>query len=261
MSETATADQLLQQGLFHHRQGEITLAMERYSEVLRINPQNADALYYIAVVACQEGQYQQGIDLARRSLAYNRGQARAHNLIGQALHRLGKTKEALDRLRRRARMRREFRRGLRQPRRDAERTRPPFRRRCRASTARSRSIRTRCRTWINRGVLLQQLGRAEEALASFDKADALMPDNAAILTNRGMALAALGRHDEALAALDRALALDANFAEAQRARAGVLEALGRPEEARAALAKATEVEARMAEVREKERAKDDKPPA
>ena len=42
--------------------------MERYSEVLRVNPQNADALYYIAVIACQEGQYQQGIDLARRSL-------------------------------------------------------------------------------------------------------------------------------------------------------------------------------------------------
>ena len=112
--------------------------------------------------------------------------------------------------------------------------RPP--RRCRASSARSRSTRSAVPDLINRGVLLQQLGRAEEALASFDKADALLANDAAILSNRGMALAVLGRHDEALAALDRALAVDASFAEAQRARAGVLEALGRPDEAREALA-------------------------
>ena len=122
MSESAEA--LLAQGLFHHRQGQIPLAMERYTEVLRVNPQNADALYYIAVIACQEGQYQQGIDLARRSLGFNRRQARAHNVIGQALHRLGKVKEALtafdDALECDVNFAEAY--GLR---RNAERTRPP----------------------------------------------------------------------------------------------------------------------------------------
>ncbi|MFZ0195236.1 MAG: tetratricopeptide repeat protein, partial [Pseudolabrys sp.] len=89
MTEQQTAADLITQGLVHHRAGQISLAMDRYTQVLRNDPRNADALYYIAMVACGEGQFQQGIDLARRSLAYRPQQARAHNLIGQALHRMG----------------------------------------------------------------------------------------------------------------------------------------------------------------------------
>ena len=96
MSEQQTAAELITQGLVHHRAGQISLAMDRYTQVLRNDPQNADALYYIAMVACDEGQFQQGIDLARRSLAFRPRQARAHNLIGQALHRMGKIKDALE---------------------------------------------------------------------------------------------------------------------------------------------------------------------
>src|SRR5690606_14198445 len=88
-SPTTPAAQLLQQGLFHHRQGQIAEAMERYTEVLRNDPENADALYYVAVVACQEGQFQQGIDLARRALAFAPNAARTHNLLGKALEQLG----------------------------------------------------------------------------------------------------------------------------------------------------------------------------
>ena len=95
MTAPQTAAQLIEQGLFHHRRGEIALAMDRYTQVLRNDPQNADALYYIAVIACHDGQFQQGIDLARRSLAFRPKQARAHNMIGQAFHRLGQVKDAL----------------------------------------------------------------------------------------------------------------------------------------------------------------------
>src|SRR5262245_53244143 len=96
MSEPQTAAELIQQGLVHHRAGQISLAMDRYTQVLRDDPRNADALYYIAVIACHERQYQHGIDLARRSLSFRPRQARAHNLIGQALHRMGKIKDALE---------------------------------------------------------------------------------------------------------------------------------------------------------------------
>src|ERR1035437_7086737 len=89
MTEPASTAQLLEQGLFHHRQGNFALAMERYTEVLRRDPRNPDALYYIAVVACQDGQYQQGAELARRAIAVGPPQARVHNLLGQALYRLG----------------------------------------------------------------------------------------------------------------------------------------------------------------------------
>ena len=87
MSEPRTAAELIQQGLVHHKAGQISLAMDRYTQALRNDPHNADALYYIALIACHEGQFQHGIDLARRSLSFRPRQGRAHNLIGQALHR------------------------------------------------------------------------------------------------------------------------------------------------------------------------------
>ena len=63
--------------------------MERYTEVLRIDPENADALYYVAVVACQENQFQQGIALGPPRHRVGAPQARVHNLIGKAQERLG----------------------------------------------------------------------------------------------------------------------------------------------------------------------------
>jgi len=50
MSEHQTAAELIQQGLVHHRAGQISLAMDRYTQVLRNDPQNADALYYMALL-------------------------------------------------------------------------------------------------------------------------------------------------------------------------------------------------------------------
>ena len=47
--------------------------------------------------------------------------------------------------------------------------------------------------WINRGALLQDLGRHAEALVSYDKALALAPDDTSIVVNRANALAMLER--------------------------------------------------------------------
>ncbi len=78
----------------------------------------------------------------------------------------------------------------------------------------------------NRGAALLALGRFEDALAAFDRALALDPDNAAIHTNRGAALHALGRFEDALAAFDRALALDPGFAAAHENKGIVMAVIG-----------------------------------
>ncbi len=182
-----TAAQLIDQGLFHHRQGEFALAMERYTQVLRIDPQNPDALYYVALVACHESQFQQGIDLARRSLAFRGGQARAHNLIGQALHRMGQIKDALA----------SFDMALE----------------CDAKFADA---------YGNRANMLSELGRPAEALSSFDRALELNPNSATDWLNRGATLHSIGRFDEAIASYDRVIAIDPEFPMAHVNRAGVL---------------------------------------
>src|ERR1019366_5641633 len=162
MSEPATAAQLLQQGLVHHPQGDIAQAMERYTEVLRNDPTNADALYYIAVVACQDGQYQQGVELARRAIEFGPPQARLHNLLGQALYRLDEPMEAL----------KNFDRAM-------------------ALDANFADAHG------NRATLLQSVGRHEEALASFDQAVMCSPGLAEAHVNRGNALKDLGQFDAA----------------------------------------------------------------
>ena len=82
----------------------------------------------------------------------------------------------------------------------------------------------------NRGVTLQELGRFDEAVDSYDRALAIQPAHFGALGNRGAALQALKRMDEALASYDRALALRPGFCRgAQQPRRGAAgpEALSR----------------------------------
>src|SRR5262249_44380179 len=163
MSEPQTSAELITQGLVHHRAGQISLAMDRYTQVLRNDPRNADALYYIAMVACGEGQFQQGIYLPRRSLGYRPGQAGTHTLVGQALHRMGRIKDALE----------SFDNAIA----------------CDVNYADAYS---------NRANMLSELGRHAEALSSFDRAIALNPNSPNDWLNRGATLHGAGRIDDAI---------------------------------------------------------------
>jgi tetratricopeptide (TPR) repeat protein len=189
MSETS--EQLLSQGLFHHRQGQVELAMQRYTEVLRVNPENADALYYIAVVACQEGQFKEGADLARRAISFGKKDARVFNLLGQALYRMGERLEAVQNFDHALALDENFA--------DAH---------------------------GNRANILADAGRPEEALKAFDRALALKPDSAADWLNRGAVLQGLGRLDAAIESYDRAIACVADFPEAYVNRGNALKELG-----------------------------------
>lgn len=203
MSPPATAAELIQQGLFHHRQGDIAQAMERYVEVLRNDPKNADALYYIAVVACQDGQFKEGADLARRAIAAGTPQARMHNLLGQALYRLGERLEAIKNY--------DQAIALDEKLADAHGNRANvladagFPDEALKSFDRALALNPMSATdWLNRGALLQSLGRHEEALASFDKAIMCGPDVAEAHVNRGNALKDLGHFDAAAGQTDSA---------------------------------------------------------
>ena len=231
MNAPPTAAALLQQGLFHHQRGELSLAMDRYTDVLRINPNDADALYYVAVVACQEGQYSQGVELAKRAIANGPPQARVHNVLGQAYDRLEQPLEAIKQYDEALRLDPDFaeahgnRAGIMA---DAG-----FPEEALKSYDRALALNPNMTDWLNRGAVLHGLGRNDEAIESFDKAIALDDKSPGPHFGRGNALRDLKRLDEALAAYDRAIKLDRNFAPVHRARAVVLEALGRADDARA----------------------------
>ena len=80
---------LFDEGTRLQRQGALADAADRYARVLLIEPQNADALHRLAQVACQQGEFTQGIAYARQALGIDGGRARTHLLLGMALARCG----------------------------------------------------------------------------------------------------------------------------------------------------------------------------
>jgi tetratricopeptide (TPR) repeat protein len=88
------------------------------------------------------------------------------------------------------------------------------------------------------GNALQQAGRLEEALASFDRALALKSDIADLHNNRAVVLTALGRPAEALESYSRAVALKPDYAQAYNNRGALLSSQKRLSEALADFDKA-----------------------
>ncbi|NCQ99530.1 MAG: tetratricopeptide repeat protein, partial [Microcystis aeruginosa L211-101] len=87
---------------------------------------------------------------------------------------------------------------------------------------------------------LVNLGRYEEAIASYDQALEFKPDKHEAWTNRGIALGNLGRYEEAIASYDRALEIKPDDHEAWHNRGNALDNLGRYEEAIASYDRALE---------------------
>ncbi len=174
-----------------HRAGMRREAMDCYIRVLRDDPENADALYFVAVLSIQEGQIEEGVKLIHRALGFDARQARLHNLLGQALHRLSRHDEALVAFDRAIEINPDYA--------DAH---------------------------GNRALLLSEMGRSGEALLGFDRALKLRPDSADDWCNRGTALHDLGRLAEALESYDQALLRDPRLAGAHANRADILRDLG-----------------------------------
>jgi tetratricopeptide (TPR) repeat protein/SAM-dependent methyltransferase len=193
---TSSTVAVLEEAARLHRQGALADASSRYRQVLESDPDHAGALYHLAVIGCQQGEFDRGIELARRSLASDPRQPRAHNLLGMALGRLGRQQEALASFD------------------DALLLQPDF-----------------ADAHGNRASALMELGRAAEAVASYERALALQADSVGDWLNLGSALHQLGRHDDAIASYERALALRPEFVDAHFNRGNVLAHLARYEEA------------------------------
>ena len=182
----SSAASLLQDALQLHRQGALAEAAVRYRQILSDEPHNADALYYLATVCCQQGHLVEGAEFASRAVAQDPS-ARAYNLLGMALQRIGKLDDAL------------------------------------ASFDRAIVQDPRCyEAHGNRANVLSEVGRHHEAVESYDHAVSLSPDSVEDWCNRGTALLELGRLDEAVASYDRAVSLRPELAELHFCRAKAL---------------------------------------
>lgn len=189
-------DAALQLALGQHQRGELDNARAAYRAILDCFPQHANTLHLLGVVARQQGQAAQAVDLIAQAIAIAPGHATMHANLGAALQDTGQPQAALDSYE------------------AAVALHPGY-----------------ALAWSNRGNSLRQLGRLEDACASYRHALSLQPAYPEALCNLAIALHGLGQDEAALAAAGAALALRPRYVDALCAQANALHALQRFNEA------------------------------
>jgi predicted O-linked N-acetylglucosamine transferase (SPINDLY family) len=198
--------QTLRQAWGLHQQGQLAQAETLYREVLKLQPDNPDALHFLGVLESQRGRREAGLSLIDRAVAVNpRSAAAFYNRAG-ILREMARLEEALDSYDRALALRADHYAALN----NRGAVLHDLKRYTEAVASFDRAIAAKpdhTDTYSNRGTTLVELGRFKDALESFDRSLALGPESAVVLFGRGNALAGLGRLEEALAAYESALSL------------------------------------------------------
>lgn len=160
-----------------HQAGQLNQAAALYRQVLATDPNNADALHLLGMVALQQDQAKSAAELIGRAVAINHREAAYHSHLALALQTLGDMQGAVT----------SYQRAL----------------------ALNPDDPDACN---NMGNALSALGRPENAVAAFRRALALQPGNAVVHNNLGIVQRNMGRRDEAEASFRKAAALQPGFA-------------------------------------------------
>jgi predicted O-linked N-acetylglucosamine transferase (SPINDLY family) len=199
-------------GVAHHQAGRLDRAETLYRKVLTTDPDHADALHLLGVLAFQRGKIAAALQLIERALPALAGLPDAHLNYGNALRAAGRPKEAVV----------SFRRAIA--------LKPDY------GTAHNNLAR-----------LLIDRGEFGAALESARCAVELIPDFAGAHANCAGALLGLDRFAEAETALRRVLEFRPDLASIHIDLGRALEGQRRLEEAAAAYRRAIELEPELAE--------------
>jgi tetratricopeptide (TPR) repeat protein len=187
----------LQKAVEHHRAGRLSRAEELYRKVLVIQPNDADALHLLAVLAQQRGDHGEAERKVRRAIAARgRPVAEFSNTLGNALAGQGHPAEAVP----------CFEEALRLHPDDAN-------------------------VHKNLADALRVLERRDEAAAHYQKVLQLNPEDASAYNNMGGVFLARGMFQEATVCLAKAIQLDPHCAEAYSNLGHALRELGQLKEA------------------------------
>ena len=209
----ATISEALQIALQHHQAGRLDLAEEIYRRILAVEPDHADALHLLGVIAHQVGKHEVAVEYIGRAIGLNGTEAAFHNNLGEAYRSAyGKPHEAVACYRRALELKPDY-----------------------------------AEAHNNLGNALQDQGKLDEAIACYRRALELKPDYAEAHNNLGNALKDQGKLDEAVACYRRALELKPDYAEAHNNLGAALQDQGKLDEAVACYRRALELKPDYAE--------------
>ena len=175
----ATISEALALAIQHHQAGRLQDAEQLYRQILAVQPEHADAIHLLGVVASQVGQHELAVQYIARAIRLKNSVAAFHNNLAEAYRALHKIPEAVACYRRALELKPDY-----------------------------------AQAHNNRGAALNAQGKLDEAIACYQQALALTPDYAEAHNDLGVALKDKGDLDEAQACFRRALELKPDYAAA-----------------------------------------------
>ena len=206
----ARAD-VLSAGLEHHRAGRLAEAEGCYQRVLAADPNHADAMHLLGVIAHQFGRHELAVELIRQAIQQNE-QPNYFFSLGNVFHSHRKLDEAVAAYR------------------QAIRIKPDY-----------------ADVHLNLGNALKERGSLDDAVAAYRQAIRIKPDYAAAYSNLGNAQMQRGSLDEAVAAYRQAIRIKPDYTEAHSNLGNALKERGSLDEAVAACRQAIRIRPDFAE--------------
>jgi tetratricopeptide (TPR) repeat protein len=210
---TASYDPELSAGARHHEAGRFREAEQLYRRVLHRDPNNAEALNLLGVLAAQAGHAREAKDLLSKAVAIDGTNPEFHYNLGLVYQGTGDRDEAIKSYRRAVEIQPEYGDawlnlgGLLLNKGDAEEAE-----RCHRHAVRIDPANPVAHHNLGAALLVRQAH--QEAEQCFREALRLQPDYAEACNGLGLAQSALGSLEEAAANFRRALALNPDYAEA-----------------------------------------------
>jgi tetratricopeptide (TPR) repeat protein len=212
---TLDHDRTIDQALEHHQQGRLADAEQLYRRVLADDPNHADALHFLGVIAHQVGRHADAVNLiglALRQLQDGPPRADVLNNFAEALRMAGRVPDAVAALRQVVQIEPNYGEawsnlGLAL---DTLGQLPD------ALTAHDRAVQLTPNlpnAHYNRGVTLEHMGRLDEAIDEFEDATKLQPNHLLALNNLGAALTRRGHAPRAITILRKACQINPNYIE------------------------------------------------
>ncbi|MFQ5935083.1 MAG: tetratricopeptide repeat protein [Acidiferrobacterales bacterium] len=220
----------LEEALQHHQAGRLQEAKRLYRQILEGEPNHADALHLLGVIALQSDQPDTAMGLIEHAIKHRQDVPEYHLNLGSALRQLGRLDDAAASCQRALTLRPNYADAynnlglVRQAQGKLTQAVSAYRDAL-ASAPDDPEIHN------NLGVILQEQGKLPEAIAALRHALNLSPHYAPARTNLGTALASQGKFKDAIAAHQQALAEHPDLAQAHYNLGVALEATDEHEQA------------------------------
>ena len=203
----------LKAALEHHQAGRLQQARAVYEEILNHDPESAEALHWLGVIAQQGGNNRQAIELIDQALQLKPGYAEAHYNLGFALQHAGQADAALASYSQAINFKPDFAEayaGLGNVLKQQGRLEAAAQRYRQAISFKLGFVDAH----NNLGNCLRELGQLDEAIACFRNALSFREQAADVHNNLGVSLHQQGRHLQAIACFQQALAIKPDYAQA-----------------------------------------------